>query len=470
MDQDLLRQLPSVDTLLQRPEFAPAVAQYGRQVAVTALRLVLDGLRAAIRQGEAPDVSAEAVAGLAWAHLRQQSLLSIRPAINATGVIIHTALGRAVLSQAAQEAIAAVMRGYCTLQIDLGSGGRGHRDEHIEGLLRQLTGCEAATTVNNNAAATMLILNTLAQGKEVIVARGQLVEIGGAFRMPEVMAMSGCVLREVGTTNKTHLRDYAAAIGENTGAILRVHHSNYRIIGFAQEPGIRELCELGQKHGVPVIDDLGSGALLPMEQFGLGHEPMIQESIRAGADVVCCSGDKLLGAPQAGVIVGKTEWIGRIRRNPLARALRTDKLTAAGLEATLRLFLNPERLRETHPLYRALSLTPEEVGARAEAVGQKLQAAVGDAVAWEIRPASSQVGSGSLPEEMLPTRVLALRPRDGSAEHLAGSLRQQEPPLVTRIQNDAVLLDFRTVLPGEDEIVTKTLVTVLSQTCTEEPV
>lgn len=470
MDQDLLRQLPSVDTLLQRPEFAPAVAQYGRQVAVTALRLVLDGLRTAIRQGEAPDVSAEAVAGLALGHLRQQSLLSIRPAINATGVIIHTALGRAVLSAAAQEAIAAVMRGYCTLQIDLDSGGRGHRDEHIEGLLRQLTGCEAATTVNNNAAATMLILNTLAQGKEVIVARGQLVEIGGAFRMPEVMAMSGCVLREVGTTNKTHLRDYAAAIGENTGAILRVHHSNYRIIGFAQEPGIRELCELGQKHGMPVIDDLGSGALLPMEQFGLGHEPMIQESIRAGADVVCCSGDKLLGAPQAGVVVGKTEWIGRIRRNPLARALRTDKLTAAGLEATLRLFLNPERLRETHPLYRALSLTPEEVGARAEAVGKKLQAAVGDAVAWEIRPASSQVGSGSLPEETLPTMVLALRPRDCSAEHLASSLRQQEPPLVTRIQNDSVLLDFRTVLPGEDEIVTRTLVTVLSQTRTEEPV
>ncbi|NPV48329.1 MAG: L-seryl-tRNA(Sec) selenium transferase [Armatimonadetes bacterium] len=468
MDHDLLRQLPSVDTLLQTPELAAAIAEYGHEVVVTALRAVLDDRREAIRQGDAPDVSAAAVAALALVRLRQQSLLSIRPAINATGVIIHTALGRAVLSQAAQEAIAAVMRGYCTLQIDLGSGGRGHRDEHIEGLLKQLTGCEAATTVNNNAAATMLILNTLAQGKEVIVARGQLVEIGGAFRMPEVMAMSGCLMREVGTTNKTHLRDYAAAIGENTGAILRVHHSNYRIIGFAEEPGIRELCQLGHEHGVPVIDDLGSGALLPMEQFGVGHEPMIQESVRAGADVVCCSGDKLLGAPQAGVIVGKAEWVQRIRKNPLSRALRTDKLTAAGLEATLRLFLNPERLREVHPLYRALSLTPEQVGARAQAVGERLQATVGGAVAWEVRPDSSRVGSGSLPEAMLPTMVLALRPRDCSAENLANSLRHQEPPVVARVQRDSVLLDFRTVLPGEDEVVAKTLVTILGQTGQEK--
>lgn len=454
--------------LLQRPELAPAVAGHGHDVVVSALRAVLGDLREAIRQGENPDMTPAVVTGLALARLRQQSLLSIRPAINATGVIIHTALGRAVLSPAAQEAISAVMRGYCTLQIDLGSGGRGHRDEHIEGLLRQLTGCEAATTVNNNAAATMLILNTLAQGKEVVVARGQLVEIGGAFRMPEVMAMSGCVMREVGTTNKTHLRDYAAAIGENTGAILRVHHSNYRIIGFTDEPGIGDLCALGRECGVPVIDDLGSGALLPMEQFGVGHEPMIQESVRAGADVICCSGDKLLGAPQAGVIVGKAEWVQRIRKNPLSRALRTDKLTAAGLEATLRLFLNPKRLREVHPLYRALSLTPDEVGARAKAVGEALQAAVGETVNWEVRPDSSQVGSGSLPEAMLPTLVLALRPRDCSAENLANSLRHQEPPIVTRVQKDAVLLDFRTVLPGEDEVVAGILRTVLQQTGSQE--
>ena len=307
--------------------------------------------------------------------------------------------------------------------------------------------------MNNNAAATMIILNSLGAGKEVIVSRGQLVEIGGSFRMPDVMAMSGAVMREVGTTNKTHLRDYANAINEDTGAIVRVHKSNYRIVGFTEEPSIQELAELGRKHNIPVIDDLGSGALVDLREYGIESEPMIRESIEAGADVICFSGDKLIGGPQCGIIVGKAECVQKIKKNPLARALRVGKMTVAGLEATLRLFLNREALNRVHPTYRMLSYTPDELGAREQIVADRLRDIVGENAYINVVEGTSQVGSGSTPAETLPSKHLSIRPKNMSADSFARNLRQNNPPIFTRIHQDAVLFDFRTVQSGEDKLI-----------------
>ena len=360
--------------------------------------------------------------------LEAESAPSLRGAINATGVIIHTGLGRAVLAPPAREAALAVLDGYCTLATDIESGKRGDRDSHLNALLCQLTGAEASTVVNNNAAATVLILNTIAKDKEVIVSRGQLVEIGGSFRMPDVMRMSGAILREVGTTNKTHLRDYEEAVNERTGAILRVHHSNYRIVGFAEEPGIEDLVALGKKHGLPVIDDLGSGALVDLGRFGLEPEPLVQASVRAGATVACFSGDKLIGGPQSGIIVGDAQTIARIKKNPLKRALRVGKLTIAALEATLKLFLNPDELPRFHPVYAMLSLAPADLERRARRLERSLKKAFVSAsttisqpsiAAITVEDGESQVGSGSVPAEFLPTKLLCVRPLRISAEELA---------------------------------------------------
>jgi L-seryl-tRNA(Ser) seleniumtransferase len=384
--------------------------------------------------------------------LEVQAAASLRRAINATGVIIHTGLGRAVLAPAARQALVTAVEGYSTLATDLESGKRGDRDTHLEGLLRRLTGAEASTVVNNNAAATVLILNTLARDREVIVSRGQLIEIGGSFRMPDVMRMSGAVLREVGTTNKTHLRDYEEAIGERTGAILRVHHSNYRIVGFAEEPGIEDLVALGRKRSLPVIDDLGSGALVDLGRYGLEPEPLVPASIRAGATVACFSGDKLIGGPQSGIIVGQAETIARIKKNPLKRAFRVGKLTIAALEATLKLFLNPDALPRVHPVYAMLSLGLDDLERRARRLERSLKRAPAAAsgVAITIQDGESQVGSGSVPAEFLPTKLLCLRPLGMSAEELGRRLRHARPPVFTRVHKDAVWLDLRTVPSAED--------------------
>src|SRR5512143_153216 len=360
------RAIPSLDALLSDPGLAALIGEHGREAVTASAREALEAVRseiAAAGTSPAPDLSVPALAARIEAGLERRFAPSLAPAVNATGVIMHSGLGRAVLSGAACDALAAVASGYSTLALDLGSGKRVSRDRHVESLLSELTGAEAATVANNNAAATVLILNTLARGKEVVVSRGQLVEIGGSFRMPDVMATSGAVLREVGTTNKTHLRDYEAALSGSTGAILRVHHSNYRIVGFAEEPGIEELVALGRSRGVPVVDDLGSGALVDLSPFGLATEPLVQASVRAGADVVCFSGDKLIGGPQSGLIVGASACIARIRKNPLARAFRCGKLTLAALEATLKLFLVPDKLAERHPIYRMLAATPAEIEA-----------------------------------------------------------------------------------------------------------
>ncbi len=373
---------------------------------------VLDDIRAEIAADSslpAGRVSPPALVARLGARLAARFAPSLAPAVNATGVIMHSGLGRAVLPSAAVEALGAVAAGYSTLALDLDSGKRVPRDRHVEGLLRELTGAEAATVANNNAAATVLILNTLARGKDVVVSRGQLVEIGGSFRMPDVMATSGAVLREVGTTNKTHLRDYEAAVTDATGVLLRVHHSNYRIVGFAEEPPVEDLVALGRARGVPVVDDLGSGALVDLAPYGLRPEPLVQASVRAGADVVCFSGDKLIGGPQCGIIVGKDEWIRKIRKNPLARAFRCGKLSLAALEATLKLFLAPERLPERHPIYRMLALSPDELGRRARKLAAALRKSLPGSVSLSVEDGESQVGSGAVPVETLPSKVLAVK-------------------------------------------------------------
>jgi L-seryl-tRNA(Ser) seleniumtransferase len=479
-----LRLIPSVDTLLTNAEGKRLIAEFGRETVLRAIRQVQGELRERISAGgkvsekppaEGPlpeterpealaadmDPSPAAVTRRVKAVLEAQSVASLRRAINATGVIIHTGLGRAVLAPSARQALLSVVEGYSTLATGLESGKRGDRDAHLNALLCQLTGAEASTVVNNNAAATVLILNTLAKDKEVIVSRGQLVEIGGSFRMPDVMRMSGAILREVGTTNKTHLRDYEEAIGERTGAILRVHHSNYRIVGFAAEPGIEDLVPLGRKHGLPVVDDLGSGALVDLGRYGLEPEPLVTASVRAGATVACFSGDKLIGGPQSGIIVGGAEAVARIKKNPLKRAFRVGKLTIAALEATLKLFLNPEALSGTHPVYRMLSLTPAGLERRARRLERSLKRALVSAstaifsrstVQISVEGGESQVGSGSVPAEFLPTKLLCLRPLRMSAEDLARRLRHARPPVFARVHKDAVWLDLRTVQPSEDRL------------------
>jgi L-seryl-tRNA(Ser) seleniumtransferase len=460
-----LRQIPSLDALLREQAAEALVREYGHQAVAAAGRAVLDEIRSRMAtqppDAPPPDLSSGPLIDRLKDQLCRKFRPSLGPAINATGIIMHSGLGRAVLSEDASEALLAVAHGYSTLALDLETGRRTSRDRHVEGLLRELTGAEAATVANNNAAATVLILNTLAQGKEVIVSRGQLVEIGGSFRMPDVMKTSGAILREVGTTNKTHLRDYEEAIGETTGAILRVHHSNYRIVGFAEEPGIEELVELGRKKSVPVVDDLGSGALVDLKEYGLATEPLVQASVRAGADIACFSGDKLIGGPQSGIIVGKAEWIQKIKKNPLARAFRCGKLSLAALEATLKLFLMPENLKANHPIYRMLAWTPEELGRRAKKVAANLRKSLPADVGITVEDSGSQVGSGAVPVETIPTKVLAVASRTLSADGLAAKLRRLSPPIFARISKDAILLDFRTIQPDEDSLVERALIGLL---------
>jgi len=467
VNETLLRQIPSLDALIREPGGEALIREYGRQAVLAAGRALLDGVRSEMAATGAaagrPALSPSALLERLKDVLCRKFRPSLGPAVNATGIIMHSGLGRAVLPEDAADALLAVAHGYSTLALDLETGRRTSRDRHVEGVLRELTGAEAGTVANNNAAATVLVLNTLARGREVIVSRGQLVEIGGSFRMPDVMKTSGAVLREVGTTNKTHLRDYEEAVGEATGAILRVHHSNYRIVGFAEEPGIEALAELGRRRGVPVIDDLGSGALVDLKQFGLETEPLVQASVRAGADVACFSGDKLIGGPQCGIIVGRAAAIEKIRKNPLARAFRCGKLTLSALEASLKLFLSPELLRARHPIYRMLGLSPDELGRRAKRAASALRKALPDDVRLSVEDAESQVGSGAVPVETLPTKVLAVAAPAFSPDELALRLRRFDPPVFARISRDAVLLDFRTIQPDEDAVVERALLTILKK-------
>ena len=433
-----LRALPSVERLLQT-EAAQALEQtYGRPLTLAALRAGLEAARGAIREGGAAP-GPEQLLDQARQSLASWLAPTLRPVINATGVILHTNLGRAPLSDAAQAAVRHAA-GYATLEFDLARGRRGARDQHAESLLCRLTGAEAALVVNNNAAAVLLALSALARGRQVLIARSQLIEIGGGFRVPEVLKQSGARLVEVGTTNRTHLHDFEAALGDRAAMILRAHHSNFKIVGFTTEPSLVELVELGRRHALPVVDDLGSGALLDTAAFGLGHEPTVQESLQAGAALVCFSGDKLLGGPQAGLVVGARAAVDRLRRHPLARAVRPDKLCLAALAATLTHYLRDEAPRAI-PVWRMIAAAPEALQARAQAWAEALGAG-------SLRPGHSTVGGGSLPEETLPTWLLALEgPRPNA---LAARLRQADPPVIARVEDDRLALDPRTVLPEQD--------------------
>jgi L-seryl-tRNA(Ser) seleniumtransferase len=449
-----MRNIPSIEQLRQRPAMRVLEARYGRSAVVDALRAEAAALRQQPASDAALDEVAAAIERALPARLEAAAAPSLRPVVNATGVIVHTNLGRAPLARAAAERVAALAAGYTNLEYDLEAGARGRRDVHAERTICRLTGAAAAVVVNNNAAAIMLTLAALAAGREVVISRGELVEIGGGFRVPDVMAQSGAILREVGTTNRTRAADYAAAIGDRTALILRVHPSNFRIEGFTERPSLDELVALGRRFGIPVAEDLGSGYLgEPAAAAALAGEPIVPASIEAGADVVTFSGDKLLGGPQAGIIAGTAGAIGRIRRHPLMRALRVDKMTYAALEATLEEYA-AGRAEQTVPVARMLALTPESLAARAAAIAAGLG---GTALTPEVVGGVSTIGGGSAPGSELPTRLVALAHRSLSAAELEARLRQLDPPIVARIERERVVLDLRTVPPADDQFLLQLL-------------
>jgi L-seryl-tRNA(Ser) seleniumtransferase len=455
---DELRKLPSVDHLLQLEDVRSLANDSGRELVVEAVRAVLDEERARISAGAHCASPADLARNVAEM-VRSWRKPSLRPVINATGVVIHTNLGRAPLSQAARQAMATAAAGYCNLEYDLDEGQRGSRYVHAEALLKRLTGAEAALVVNNNAGAVVLILSALARGRDVVISRGQLVEIGGGFRIPDVMRQSGARLVEVGATNRTHPADFEGAITGDTAALMRGHHSNFKMLGFTLEVPLPEMVEIGRQRGVPVFDDLGSGTLLDTAAVGLDHEPTVQESVRAGADLVSFSGDKLLGGPQAGIIVGRAGLVAEIRRHPLTRAFRVDKVTLAGLQATLLHYLEGKALAEV-PVWRMMSLSLAELTDRAERWCAALS--VGDARA-EVVSGRSAIGGGSLPGETLQTALLALTVR--SPEALSRRLRDPHGDVravVGRIEDERFVLDPRTVLPDEDQELLRALSAALA--------
>ncbi len=472
--------IPSIDRLRQRPAIRALEARFGADATLDALRDAAAAARQSIARGPgsagSPGSSndateaqiVDAIEAAAASALDDRFRPSLVPVVNATGIVIHTNLGRAPLARAALDRMVAVASGYSSLEYDLGHGGRGRRDVHAEALLRRLTGAEAAVVVNNNAAATLLVLAAIAAGREVIVSRGELVEIGGGFRVPDVMAQSGAVLREVGTTNKTRASDYAAAVSDRTALILRVHPSNFRIEGFTERPALSDLVELGKKCQIPVAEDLGSGYLISKPDAKSDSsqipvrldEPTVTATVAAGVDVCCFSGDKLLGGPQAGIIVGREALVDRIRRHPLMRALRVDKMTYAALEATLVEYA-AGRADAAVPVRRMLALTPEAIRARADT----LAAAVNALDGWhaEILDGASAIGGGSAPGVELPTWLVAIA-RDGlSPDALEARLRGLSPPLIARIERDRVLLDLRTVAPEQDDLIKAQLSRLKSQ-------
>jgi len=443
-----LRSLPSVDQLVRRLASEPALTGVSRARLTATVRDVLGAERRRVTEQSETPADAETLAARVVAVTRRAGLFSLRPVINATGVVLHTNLGRALLSDLARDRVSAVAGAYSNLEMDLASKERGSRYSHVEALLQRLTGAEDALVVNNNAAAVLLALETLAHGKEVIVSRGELIEIGGEFRIPDIMLRSGAVLREVGATNRTHLRDYAEAIGPNTALLLKVHTSNYRVIGFTAEVSGRELTELGRERGIPVMEDLGSGSLLDLRPWGFPYEPTVPEVVGFGLDLVSFSGDKLLGGPQAGIVVGKRAIVSRLKKNPWNRALRIDKFTMAALEATLGAY-EAGTARETVPTLRLLTEPLGRVQGRARRVLRALGAEVTARLAARVTEGSSQVGGGALPTVELPTAGVALGATDGAARALDAALRVGDPPVVGRLVDDRLFLDCRTVLPEQ---------------------
>jgi L-seryl-tRNA(Ser) seleniumtransferase len=440
-----LRDLPSVSAVLTAPSAAALLERFGRIAATRAVRTVLDAARATLREGASAVPSAEDLALAALAKLVGEDRSGLRPLFNLTGTVLHTNLGRAVLAEAAIAAAVEAMRDSVALEFDLAEGGRGERDDHVRALLRELTGAEDATLVNNNAAAVLLALNTLADGREAIVSRGELIEIGGAFRLPDIMARAGARLVEVGTTNRTHPRDYATAVGPATGVILKVHTSNYRIQGFTAEVGAAELSAIADAANVPLLHDLGSGSLVDLSRWGLPREPTVREAVAHGAGLVTFSGDKLLGGPQAGFIAGRRDLIVAINRNPMKRALRVDKIRLAAIEATLKLYRDPDRLAQRLPTLWLLARPCAEITAQAERVRPAVARAVGAAFTVEVGECRSQIGSGALPLDTIVSAGLVIRPAlgGGALDRLAAALRGLDRPVIGRTADGGLVLDLR---------------------------
>lgn len=447
--RDRLRSLPSVSALLEHEEVRGWLHGLSRSAVVRTLQEVLDRAREDIRaSGEG--VSVDEILSRTESLLVEHMTPALRPVINATGIVLHTGLGRAPLCDAALDAIVEGASGYCNLELDLLNGRRGRRVDHVVELLREVTGAEAATVVNNNAAATLLVLKTLAEGREVIVSRGQLIEIGGSYRLPDIMRAGGVILREVGTTNRTRLTDYRDAINERTALLLRVHTSNYRVVGFTEEVAIDELVRLGHERGVPVLDDLGSGALVDLARYGLAGEPWVAASIRAGADLACCSGDKLLGGPQCGVIVGRPDLVQAIERSPLMRTYRVDKLTLLALEATLRHYLDADEAVQHIPALAMLTASTEDLAPRARALSEGLQRAV-PGERFFVCSDVGFAGGGSLPAREIPTVVVQWQPASRTTQATVAALREGDPPVVARVQNDVICFDLRTIRDDDVE-------------------
>ena len=462
----LLRQLPQVDDLLRHPHLAAAVALLPRSLAAAVVRRVLADQRQAVSTmpPAALPAALDDAALLRDLHeaLAAAAKSSLRRVVNATGVIIHTNLGRSPLGEACLEQLVEVASRYNTLEYDLAKGVRGSRQDHLEGLLKELTGAAGVLVVNNNAAAVLLALNTLAAGKEAVISRGQLVEIGGSFRMPEIMAASGAILREVGTTNKTYLKDFEQAITSETAVLLKVHPSNFRITGFTHEVALAEMVDLGRRYGLKVVEDLGSGCLVDLSKYGLEREPTVQETLKAGADLVLFSGDKLLGGPQAGLILGNREVVKALRQNPLTRALRPDKMTLTALEATLRLYLDEPRALAEIPTLRMLTRPAPELDRQARALARLLRRRFGTRLSVAVVETEARAGGGALPQAPLPSRALALTVPPLAPQELEARLRQASTPVIGRVERGVMLLDLRTMLPGDQEALMAALQEVLA--------
>lgn len=461
----ILSELPSVDELLKDEKILNLLYKVPRNVVVNEIRNNIGKYRKKILNMEEDllgdfKIDIKEIVNSIVISSNKFTQMSLKEVINGTGTVLHTNLGRSLLSDDIKNQIWSVASGYSTLEIDVSSGKRGSRYSHVTEILKFITGAEDALVVNNNAAAVMLVLGTMAKDKEVVVSRGELVEIGGAFRVPDVMEQSGASLVDIGTTNKTHLWDYEAAISEDTGAFLKVHTSNYKILGFTEDVSIKELVKLGKRNNIPVIEDLGSGVLIDLQKYGLTHEPTVQESVNAGADIVTFSGDKLLGGPQAGIIVGKKSYIDKMKKNPLTRAFRIDKLTMAALEATLRIYLNEENAINTIPTLKMLTESCETIKQKAEVLYNKI---VDENLNLniDIKEDYSEVGGGSLPLEKLPTYTVTLKSKDISSSQLEKKLRKYKTPIFTRVQDDNVIIDLRTIKEEQYKIIVQALIDVM---------
>ena len=460
--QEKMQLLPSIDTLLLRDEALELSARYSREFVKDKCNDILNESREQIKNNTFKEELTreniiQSILKRAGEQLAEEFAPNLRPVINATGIILHTGLGRAPLSKAARKNVNRVMRGYSSLEIDLETGKRGERTDHVRGLICKLTGAESAVVVNNNAAAVFLALNTLAFGQEAIISRGQLVEIGGSFRIPDVMEKSGVIMREVGTTNKTKFSDYEKAINPNTGAIVVAHTSNFRVMGFTAGVEIRELKKLTQSHNIPILYDLGGGIIVNLEKLGLPYEPLVQDSIRDGADIVTFSGDKVLGGPQCGIIAGNKEYIKQIHANPIMRAVRCDKMTYAALEATLKLYINPDTLLKNNKTLRMLSESQESVKDRAERLFELLSPELRYKYHVSIEESIAQTGSGALPLEEIKSFAISLLDKKNNIEKTAALLRNENPPVVGYIKNERLFLDLRTVTRKEVPVLAKIL-------------